>query len=120
MEGSCQAVRRNGLPCRSRPLPGKPFCFAHDPDLAEARRAGSSRGGQNKRTEARLSRIVPASLKPTLQQLFTALDEVHDGTLDPRQASAMASLAGAIARMYETAELEQRLEALEQTNDQTG
>ncbi len=47
--------------------------------------------------------------------LLDALDEVHAGTLDPRQASAMASLAGAIVRAYSVGVLEDRVAALEGT-----
>jgi hypothetical protein len=45
--------------------------------------------------------------------LLAALDEVHAGTLDPRQASAMAALAGAIVRAYGVGVLEDRVAALE-------
>ena len=45
--------------------------------------------------------------------LLAALDEVHDGTLTPAQASAMAAVAGAVVKVYQVAELEQRVEALE-------
>jgi hypothetical protein len=48
-----------------------------------------------------------------LGSLFDALNEVHAGELDPRQASAMASLAGAITKAYGVGVLEERLTALE-------
>jgi len=48
-----------------------------------------------------------------LGSLLDALDEVHAGELDPRQASAMASLAGAITKAYGVGVLEERLTALE-------
>jgi hypothetical protein len=61
----------------------------------------------------RVSKLLPVSLKPTLAALFTALDEVHTGNLEPQRATAMAALAGAIARLYTTASLEERLERIE-------
>ena len=85
--------------------------------MREKRLAASRRGGQNKATARRLDRLVPSSLKPTLSTLFTALEEVHAGTLDPRAAGAMAALAGAIARLYTAAELEQRVAELEKVAD---
>ncbi len=117
METQCQAVTKSGPRCRGVARPSG-FCFAHDPELQQARRDGHTRGGQNKSTPTRLGKLMPASLKPVLQKLMDGLDEVHDGTLDPRQASAMASLASAIGRLYEVAELEQRLERLEGQNEQ--
>jgi len=118
MDTHCQATTKGGQPCRGTARPSG-FCFSHDPTLQEARRDGAARGGQGQSTPARLARLIPSSLRPTLETLFTALDEVHSGELDPRQASAMASLAGAIGRLYETASLEQRLEAIEKMNEQT-
>lgn len=64
---------------------------------------------------ARLDRLLPATLRPMIGNLLDALDEVHAGTLDPRQASAMASLAGAIVRAYSVGVLEDRVAALEGT-----
>jgi hypothetical protein len=63
----------------------------------------------------RVQRLIPASLKPTIGELFVALEEVHAGTLDPRQAGAMAALAGAIARLYQVGVLEERIAVLEAT-----
>ena len=45
--------------------------------------------------------------------LEKALQEVHDGDLDPRQAHAMASLAGALVKVITSGELEERLRKLE-------
>jgi len=108
----CRATRADGQPCTVRAL-ADGYCFAHSPSTAAKRRAAYATGGRNKSTPTRLGKLMPASLKPVLQKLMDGLDEVHDGTLDPRQASAMASLASAIGRLYEVAELEQRLERLE-------
>jgi len=49
--------------------------------------------------------------------LLGALEEVHDGTLQPSRATAMAALASAAIRVYEVAEIEQRLDALEHSAD---
>lgn len=111
----CLGVRKDGSPCRATPLPGRRFCWAHDNELSGKRQEAREKGGRNRRTEARLTKLMPASLKPVLEKLMTGLDEVYNGTLEPRQASAMASLAGAIGRLYEVAEIEQRLEALEKS-----
>ena len=89
------------------------WCFAHHPDREAERRASREKGGRGKATRARLDRLVPATLKPTISKLLDALDEVHAGTLDPRQANAMAALAGAIVRVYQVGTLEERIAALE-------
>ena len=42
-----------------------------------------------------------------------ALAEVHGGDLDPRRASAMASLAGGLVRVLTAGEIEERLRIVE-------
>lgn len=104
------------MACTGRAL-ADGYCFAHSPALAEKRAAARTAGGKAKSTARRLDRLMPASLKPVLATLMNALDEVYRGELEPRQASAMASLAGAIGRLYETAALEERVSHLEHVNE---
>lgn len=110
---TCRATRTDGRPCTVRARPSG-FCWGHDPALAEARQQARRKGGHGKSTAARLNRRLPPNLRGVLSTLLEALDEVHTGEIDPRVASAMGSLAGAISKLYEVAELERRLEQLEQ------
>jgi hypothetical protein len=89
------------------------FCYAHDPARAAERDEARRKGGVNSATRHRVDRLVPATLRPMIAALLDAVDEVHRGDLDPRQASAMASLAGAITKAYNVGVLESRVEALE-------
>jgi hypothetical protein len=113
----CAALRRDGNPC-TLPARADGYCFAHSPELQDKRRAAYATGGQHKRTSHRLDKLTPASLRPVLAKLFTALDGVESGALDPKQGTAMASIAGVIVRVYEATELETRLAALESANQQ--
>jgi len=61
----------------------------------------------------RAAKLLPARLQPMVSLLEDALGEVHLGELDPRAASAMASLAGALVRVTPAGELEERLRALD-------
>ena len=114
---TCTGLRRDGQPCQAPALLGV-HCFAHSPANASDRDAARRRGGRGKGRSERLGKLVPASLRPSLALLFTALDEVHRGELDPRAAGAMAALAGAITRLYQTGVLEERLAVLEQAQAQ--
>ncbi len=58
-------------------------------------------------------KLLPARLGPVADRLENVLIEVHEGRLDPRQAQAMASVAGMLLKIVSTAEIEQRLRALE-------
>ena len=111
----CRGGRRDGSPCQAPPhaLNAGGWCWAHSPENAEARRAARAKGGQNRATAKRVDKLVPATLRPVVRTLLAALDEVHDGRLTPAQASAMAAVAGAVVRVYQVTELEQRVEALE-------
>jgi len=109
---ACRATRRDNRPCTARALESG-YCFAHDPALAAKRRAAYSAGGKGKSNAARAHKRLPADLRDVLCTLLAALDEVHAGTLDPRRAAAMSSLAAAINRIYADSELERRIAALE-------
>ena len=91
--------------------PGRGFgyCIGHDPGAQDARR----KGGHAKSRAERAAKLLPAPLQPMVSLLEDALGEVHRGELDPRAASAMASLAGALVRAITAGELEERLRALE-------
>lgn len=87
----------------------------HDPAHTARLREVRSKGGRGKSASARTAKLVPAVLRPVLDQLLDAMGRLETGALDPRAATAMASVAGAITRVYQAGTLEERLQALEQT-----
>lgn len=104
----CTSTRRDGEPCTAQ-AGTLGYCIGHDPGALEARRKG---GRATSRAE-RAAKLLPTRLQPMVSLLENALGEVHRGELDPRAASAMASLAGALVRTITAGELEERLRALE-------
>ncbi len=109
----CTGQRKDGTPCGAAVMGPGVWCYAHDPARVAERDQARRRGGTNSATRARLDRLVPATLRPMIGSLLEALDEVHAGVLDPKQASAMAALAGAITRAYGVGILEERVQSLE-------
>ncbi len=103
----CKATRKDGAPCRGYAQRGG-FCIGHTSDLAARRK-----GGANSSKLARADKLLPLRLRPVLELLERALSEVHQGELDPRQATAMASLSGAIVKTFEAGLIETRLTELE-------
>ena len=93
--GTCSAVRRDGQPCTGPVLGEGSLCWAHDPALAARRAAKRRLGGQNRATAKRLGKLMPARLAPVFQRLERVLEETHNGTLDPKVATAMAAVARA-------------------------
>ncbi len=113
---TCRALRKDGQPCLAPP--GRTgYCMVHDPALEDKRRAAYRLGGEHKAKAVRLRMLVPPRLMPVYNKLEAALEEVHSGTLEPRRATAMAALAGAMVRVLTSGELEERVRTLE---DATG
>jgi hypothetical protein len=106
----CAAVRKDGTQCKGNATANSPYCFAHTPD-ANANRA---KGGRATRKSERAARLLPVRMQPVSALLSTALQEVYDGKLEPKQASAMAALASALCRIYQVSEFEERIRHLEQ------
>ena len=57
---------------------------------------------------------MPSGLVGVYDRLEKALGEVHDGKIDPRQASAMAAIARAMVNVLTAGELAERVAQLEQ------
>ncbi len=109
----CRGIRKDGRPCRMMALPDSDRCFAHDPRQAEARQQARQKGGRNRSSAVRLRGLMPPRLAPIFDQLEAALTEVHDGTLDPKAATAMASLARALVAVLQVGEMEDRMRQIE-------
>ena len=104
----CVSTRQDGEPCTAQ-AGTSGYCIRHAPGAQDARR----KGGHAASRAERAGKLLPARLQPMVSLLEDALGEVHRGELDPRAASAMASLAGALVRAMTAGELEERLRALE-------
>ena len=97
----CSAITKRGQRCQGTPRPSSNYCFAHDPSLAAKRKTARVKGGKNSSRVARLEKLMPSRLRPAFARLERALQEVHDGSLDPRRATAMASLAGGMVKVFQ-------------------
>ena len=102
---TCSAPTKTGKPCRGSPGESG-YCFAHDPATKDKREAARVKGGENSSHAARLEKLLPSRLRPTFDRLEAAMKEVHEGRLDPRQATAMASLTGAMVKVIKAGEEE--------------
>ena len=116
MSNRCNATRRDGQPCTVHARVSG-YCFYHDPALAEKREQGRQLGGHARRHVARFQKKAPQELRDVLDQLMQALEETYGGQLEPRVATAMATLCGAIVRIYELGELAERVKALEEREE---
>jgi hypothetical protein len=110
----CKGTRRDGSPCNAQALLTSGYCFAHDPDNQVTAAKARADGGRGRAKLRRAEKLLPNVLRPVLAKLTAAIDETHAGTLDPRQATAMAALASAVVRVFTSGTLEERLAALEE------
>jgi len=111
LRAQCGAVKRNGERC-TLPANGQHgLCWAHDPENAQKRRRGASRGGR-----AKASRVTKA-----LHELLSDLTEdVIAGELDTGRGAVANQLISTRIRLLEferrvkeAEEFEERLAALE-------
>ena len=110
---TCQGVRKDGSPCTAPVLDGGQFCYAHDPAKTDERDEARRKGGRNSSSLARVAKLLPARLGGIYDVLERAIGEVHDGSLEPIRANAIANLARAAAAVLQAGEMEQRLRDLE-------
>ena len=111
---NCAGIRRDGQRCTAAGMLDG-YCFNHAPDREADRTEARRKGGHNRSNAARLRGLMPPRLIPVFDRLEQALEETHAGTLDPRHAQAMASLARAMVAVLTSGELEERLRRLEET-----
>jgi len=109
----CGAKRKDGRPCAARVMGAGEHCFAHDPRRVAQRDQARRKGGANSATAARAEKLVPAVLRPVLVTLLQTLQGAQAGTIEPRRATAIGSVARAIVAVYQVGTLEERLQALE-------
>ena len=102
----CSAKRTTGEPCTAVVVHGREHCVGHLPESTE----GRAKGGENSSALARLQKYIPQDLSELKTDMFKALDDVYNGNISPQQGAAMATLANAIIRVYETADLNAELQ----------
>jgi hypothetical protein len=97
-------------------LPGKPQCFAHDPDLDNQRQTWVTNAGRAKSNKARLKKQLgdgTIDMKDIDGMLCLTLKGVLAGKIEPGVANAAATVAKTIQGIRTTADFQQRLEQLE-------
>jgi hypothetical protein len=119
----CAAITQAGAACKGIPIDASGYCYAHHPDYTDERRRYGSRGGKRcgrGRPQAELHKIK------TLLADLTArvLKEEGAEPLETGRAAVANQLINTRLRaveqerkIKETEELEERIEALEQTQD---
>ena len=111
----CQAVRKDGQPCRAPAQPGATLCLWHDPDRVEAARAARSQGamaaGKVRALDGRRRKLENAG---ALAKFMSSLiHDVLDGRTAPDTARVVVYAISVQRQIIEAADIEPRLTALE-------
>lgn len=111
-------TKRDGTPCTLPSNSQNGLCWAHDPKNAERRRRGQSRGGR-----ARAS----GEIRDLKRQLEDLVEDVRAGRMERGDAVVVNQILNTRARLVELErkvkeqdEVIERIEALEQSQQQQG
>jgi hypothetical protein len=112
----CRATKGNGEPCKAPATGPHGYCWAHAPENAEQRRRMASKAARSKPNR---------EIKDLKGRLATLADDVLEGRVDRGDAAVVNQIINTRARLVEierkvkeTEQLEERIEALEQTTEQ--
>ena len=112
----CEAMNQAGGPSGAQALVSSVFCFMHDPARAPDRAEARRRGGFNRRTAPSLPGPLAVCLGD-LDSVKAMLERVMLDTLalenSARRSRTVGYLIGIALKLYEAAEVEERLQALE-------
>jgi uncharacterized protein YhaN len=114
----CPATRADGTPCAGRVQTGAVYCWAHDPENASQRRENASHAATVKARK-------PQDLVEVKQRIRQLCEDVLKGEVDRSKASVAFQGFGVYVKVCEqerkqreSAELEARLEELEDLLDE--
>lgn len=108
----CTATTKAGQPCRM-PAIADGLCLNHHPAYRDRIKQARIRGGTGSSRANRAAKNLPSDLQWLIRRLEIVFDEVHRGDLKPAAGSTLASLAGAICKVYEIGELQAKLADIE-------
>jgi hypothetical protein len=71
----CCHTTMDGTQCKAHPPKGRDYCFFHDPERAEERKAASRSGGQANRKASRWPLVLPPNSLESLSEIAALLRE---------------------------------------------
>jgi hypothetical protein len=113
----CKATTSSGNRCTAKPHKDG-LCFFHS-DPKKAAELGRKGGRRNRHTyQTPLQHVSPPeSAADVKRMLAEAMADIRAGRMDPKLGSTLGYLGMSLLRAFEVADLEQRLEQLEQRNE---
>jgi hypothetical protein len=114
MSEKCRATTKRGTNCRAAAMAGSLYCVLHG-DPKRAAELGRMGGRQNRHYVETEDVIIspPSNPQEITSILSQAMADVRARKLDPRIASTLTYMAGALLKAFETTEVHERLARLE-------
>ncbi len=114
----CAGTKRNNERCTATVEPPQTHCWWHDPANAEERRRAASKGGRGK--PSREIRDLKKQLEDLAAGVLSDRVDKGVGAVVNQILNTRARLIELERKVKETEELEERLTALEQVQEQKG
>ena len=109
----CIFIKADSEQCGANAINDSEFCFSHDPDMEEAKRLATTKGGKSpKKNYNPLSPIEIEGSKDVVRLLVTTIGEVRQGEIDLRVANCVGFLAGHLLKALELGEVDEKLELI--------
>jgi hypothetical protein len=115
----CNGIKADGGRCKAQPMRNSEYCINHDPAMAEARKARSSKGGKRGGRGRPLTDV--GDIRKRLSDLA---NDTLEGNVDTRVAAVVSQVLNVLLRavtvelqVREQQELVERLEEIEQYLD---
>ena len=116
----CEYVRPDGTRCLAHSMHASAFCWSHNPDTVDARKAARSKGGRVSAAMRSLSAAHVAGVGDLLAVLSWCIDECLELSCSPLKRSlAISRLAATYSSIAQASDLEARVSRLEAKADAT-
>lgn len=114
VSGKCTHIHPDGRRCQGNSCLGSLFCWFHNSQVTDQRRAAQRQGGLNKHSKAQATgRYEVESPQDLLPPLIAALNESFGLPPTAAKGRTIANLAGMMLKSLEVAALEKRISVLE-------
>jgi len=113
----CKATRADGNRCQAEAQSGSTYCYWHDPATRDEMLEASSRGGKKGRREAKIPDAEPLSPEKARAILAGMAEALISGAMGAETARAVGYLLQIEQKIYDTRDLEKRIESLERARD---
>ena len=111
----CGYIKSNKKQCAAHAMAGSKFCFTHNPDTKEQKRAAVIRGGKmSKKNRSSLPPVILNQSKDVVALLATTINEVRSGSIELRVANCIGYLSGHLIKAIEISDLEERVSKIEE------